>query len=159
MSQCAARWQPWFAGSLDRSGRVIRVEGGVMHVLVGTDGSDEAMAGAVSGLGLLGTLDKVTLVCVVDNSSILMSGHESGFAGGMATDEEVAELGWWIEWYKRNRDTICTGRLIRADLADPEVEDMLDDLGELVLKFGGQVVIVPADRMPTQSGIAAIDRF
>jgi alpha-galactosidase len=38
-----------------------------------------------------------------------------------ATDEEVAELGWWIEWYKRNRDTICTGTLVRADLADPEV--------------------------------------
>ena len=38
-----------------------------------------------------------------------------------ATDEEFAQLGWWVDWYKRNRDTICTGRLVRADLADPEV--------------------------------------
>lgn len=61
-----------------------------MHVLVATDGSDDAVAAAASGVGLLGNVEKVTLVCVVDNSSILMSGHESGFAGGMATDEEVA---------------------------------------------------------------------
>ena len=38
-----------------------------------------------------------------------------------ATDEEIAQLGWWIDWYKRNRETICTGELVRADLADPEV--------------------------------------
>lgn len=38
-----------------------------------------------------------------------------------ATDEEFAQLGWWIEWYKRNRDTLCSGRLVRADVADPEV--------------------------------------
>ncbi|MCZ7630618.1 MAG: universal stress protein [Microthrixaceae bacterium] len=59
---------------------------------MGTDGSDEAIAAAVSGVGLLGTVEKVTLVCVVDHSSILMSGHESGFAGGMATDEEVEQV-------------------------------------------------------------------
>jgi hypothetical protein len=39
------------------------------------------------------------------------------------------------------------------------VDDFLDDVGELVLKNGGQIVIVPADRMPTQTGIAAIYRF
>ncbi len=63
-----------------------------MHALVGTDGSDEAVAAAVSGLGLLGGVDKVTLVCAVDTSAVLMRGHESGFAGGMATDEEVAAV-------------------------------------------------------------------
>lgn len=52
-----------------------------------------------------------------------------------------------------------TGAIEFDDLANPEVEDMLDDVGELVLKYGGQVVIVPTDRMPTDSGIAAIDRF
>ena len=38
-----------------------------------------------------------------------------------ASDEEFEQLGWWVDWYKRNRDTICTGTLVRADLADPEV--------------------------------------
>lgn len=53
----------------------------------------------------------------------------------------------------------ASGRIERADLADPEVDDLLDDLGERVLKKGGEVVIVPADRMPTSTGIAAVYRF
>ncbi len=36
---------------------------------------------------------------------------------------------------------------------------MLDDLGALALKMGGEVIIVPAERMPTQTGIAAIYRY
>lgn len=52
-----------------------------------------------------------------------------------------------------------TGEVTRDDLADPAVDDLLDDLGELVLKQGGQIVIVPAERMPTDTGIAAIYRF
>ena len=53
----------------------------------------------------------------------------------------------------------ATGRIEFDDLAHPEVDDLLDDLGELVLKMGGQVMVVPAERMPTQTGIAAIYRF
>ena len=51
------------------------------------------------------------------------------------------------------------GKLIPGDLTDPNVDDVLDDLGERVLKAGGEVIIVPAERMPTQSGAAAIYRF
>lgn len=39
------------------------------------------------------------------------------------------------------------------------MDDVLDDLGELVLKKGGEVIIVPAERMPTSTGAAAIYRF
>lgn len=53
----------------------------------------------------------------------------------------------------------ATGRIEFADLAHPQVDDLLDDLGELVLKHGGEVVLVPAGRMPTRTGIAAIYRF
>ncbi len=52
-----------------------------------------------------------------------------------------------------------TGEITYDDLSDPSVDDLLDDLGELVLKQGGEIVIVPAERMPTQTGIAAIYRF
>ena len=52
-----------------------------------------------------------------------------------------------------------SGRIEFRDLAHPEVDDLLDDVGELVVNKGGQVVIVPADRMPTRTGIAAIYRF
>ena len=53
----------------------------------------------------------------------------------------------------------ATGDIEFEDLADPEVDEVLDDLGELTLKMGGQVVIVPTERMPTKTGIAAIYRY
>jgi len=53
----------------------------------------------------------------------------------------------------------ATGGIKFDQLANPEVDDLIDELGELVLKNGGQVVVVPTDRMPTQSGVAAIYRF
>jgi len=46
-----------------------------------------------------------------------------------------------------------------VSLGGAAVDDVLDDLAELVLKYGGQVVIVPNEQMPTQTGIAAIYRF
>ncbi len=52
-----------------------------------------------------------------------------------------------------------TGEIELDDLADPTIDDLLDDLGELALRNGGQIVIVPAERMPTRTGIAAIYRF
>jgi hypothetical protein len=52
-----------------------------------------------------------------------------------------------------------SGRIEPGDLSHPEVDDVLDDLGELVLKKGGQIVIVPTERMPTRTGVAAIYRY
>lgn len=52
-----------------------------------------------------------------------------------------------------------TGAIEFAALDDPGVDDLLDDVGEQTLKTGGEVVVVPAERMPTDSGIAAIYRF
>lgn len=54
---------------------------------------------------------------------------------------------------------VDAGKIIPGELADPKVDDVLDDLGERVLKAGGEVIIVPAERMPTKSGAAAIFRF
>ena len=53
----------------------------------------------------------------------------------------------------------ASGKIFSGDLDHPEVDDVLDDLGERVLRTGGEVVIVPAERMPTRSGAAAIYRF
>jgi hypothetical protein len=57
------------------------------------------------------------------------------------------------------RINAATGDIEFDDLAHPEVDDLLDDLGGLALKMGGQVVIVPTERMPTTTGIAAIYRY
>ncbi len=53
----------------------------------------------------------------------------------------------------------ATGRIAFENLAHPEVDDLLDDLAELVMKLGGEVVVVPADRMFAKSGAAGIYRF
>ena len=39
------------------------------------------------------------------------------------------------------------------------IDDVLDDLGELVLRFGGEVWIIPRGKMPASTGAAAINRF
>jgi len=53
----------------------------------------------------------------------------------------------------------ANGHVEFGDLSNPQVDDLLDDLGELVLNKGGQVAVVPAERMPTATGAAAIYRY
>lgn len=52
-----------------------------------------------------------------------------------------------------------SGAITTANLAHPDVDDVLDDLGEIVLRKGGEVIVVPAERMPSNTGVAAIYRF
>jgi len=52
-----------------------------------------------------------------------------------------------------------TGEVRFAALDDPHVDDLLDDLGELVARQGGDVLVMPADQMPTTTGLAAIYRY
>ena len=52
-----------------------------------------------------------------------------------------------------------TGAIQFAPLNEPDVDDLLDDIGERTLKTGGEVVLVPAEGMPTDTGVAAIYRF
>ena len=52
-----------------------------------------------------------------------------------------------------------SGAITTANLAHPDVDDVIDDLGEIVLRKRGEVIVVPAARMPTNTGVAAIYRF
>lgn len=52
----------------------------------------------------------------------------------------------------------ATGEITAADLQQPEVDDLLDDLGELVQRFGGKVHVMSSTQMPGESGIAATYR-
>ena len=45
-----------------------------------------------------------------------------------------------------------------AALGEPDVDNLLDDLGERVLTSKGEVVVLPHAQMPTESGLAAIYR-
>lgn len=48
---------------------------------------------------------------------------------------------------------------LSSDFSATDVEDILDDLGEMVLRRGGTVKVVPKQYMPTDTGAAAIYRF
>jgi nucleotide-binding universal stress UspA family protein len=61
-----------------------------MIALVATDGSDHAVSAARRGAALL-AVDAVLLVCAVDPPAVATAGLESGFAGGLATSEEIDE--------------------------------------------------------------------
>jgi hypothetical protein len=54
---------------------------------------------------------------------------------------------------------LVTGNTQKKDLSNPKVDDLLDDMGELVIKMGGQVMILPTDKMPSGTGLAAIFRY
>jgi hypothetical protein len=51
-----------------------------------------------------------------------------------------------------------TGHVELAELANPLVDDLLDDIGELVERMGGEVHVIGASRMPTDTGLAATFR-
>jgi hypothetical protein len=63
-----------------------------------------------------------------------------------------------VRWDLRERQRQA-GQALPGDLSDPGVDDVLDDLAELVLRMKGEVVVVPADRMPSDTGVAATYRF
>lgn len=52
-----------------------------------------------------------------------------------------------------------TGEVQVDGLAAAETSDVLDDVAEAVLRTRGEVVVVPAERMPSDTGLAAIYRF
>jgi nucleotide-binding universal stress UspA family protein len=58
-------------------------------VLIGTDGSEDAVAAARRALGILPSDVTVLLVCVAESPAVAHAGMESGFAGGVATPGEV----------------------------------------------------------------------
>ena len=52
-----------------------------------------------------------------------------------------------------------TGEIDTKDLKETAVDDVLDDLAEVVFKTGGEVVVLPKERMPVETGAAAIFRW
>ena len=54
---------------------------------------------------------------------------------------------------------LVTGNTQNKDMTNPRVDDLLDDMGELVMKMGGQVMVLPNDKMPSETVLAAIFRY
>jgi hypothetical protein len=52
-----------------------------------------------------------------------------------------------------------TGIMEEGNLDNPDFDDILDDLAEMVIKSNGKVIILPKERMPSKTGVAASYRF
>jgi len=52
-----------------------------------------------------------------------------------------------------------SGLIAPADQGNDTTEDVLDDLAEMVLRTDGQVLVLPPEYMPTDTGVAAIYRY
>jgi hypothetical protein len=100
----------------------------------------------------------------------LTEDYQTAAARGLATSEieaaAQAAAGSRIGVFLIEADRIVpgrfdptTGEIHRDRLADPEVDDVIDDLAESVLRQGGEVVVVPAERMPSDTGLAATFRY
>jgi hypothetical protein len=88
-----------------------------------------------------------------NGSANLVDAAHAAFEGRVATlliDADRTILG---------RIEAATGAIETADAGTPGVGDLLDDVGEKVLRTGGEVVVVPSEDMPAESGIAAIYRY
>jgi hypothetical protein len=53
----------------------------------------------------------------------------------------------------------ASGVFTMGDAEDQAAGDIYDDVAEAVLRNGGEVIIVPVERMPSSTGIAAIYRY
>jgi len=59
-----------------------------MHVLIGTDGSEDSVVAATRAFAILAA-DSVTVLTVAETPGVATAGFESGFAGGVASPTEV----------------------------------------------------------------------
>ncbi len=54
---------------------------------------------------------------------------------------------------------LATGKIRKKTKQGTSSDDVLNELGELVLKKGGRIFVVPANRIPSKTGAAAIYRY
>jgi hypothetical protein len=94
------------------------------------------------------------------------SAKNRGLASDHIEDVAMAAIQGQIETLLVEADKQIPGRLDKEtgqvemnELSDPDTDDLLDDLAEMVIRTKGEVVIVPIERMPTGSGMAAVLRY
>lgn len=96
--------------------------------------------------------------------------YETEKAKGLASDVlrkvAVAEVENRIDTIMIEADRIIpgkinkeTGELEKEDIENPEVGDILNELAEMAFKTKTKVVVLPEERMPSTTGVAAIFRF
>ncbi len=98
---------------------------------------DEYSQALSRGLGS-GDLEEVVKEAAAGRVSKLMIASDREIAGRIVGDTGTYEL---------------------SDINEASSDDLLDDLGELVDKMGGQVLVMPAAQIPGKTGLAATFRY
>lgn len=80
-------------------------------------------------------------------------------AARAAVDGRIACLLLEADRQQAGRLVLETGSIVPGDIDNPHLDDLFDDIGEQVLRTSGEVIIVPAESMPTDTGLAATYRF
>ena len=76
-----------------------------------------------------------------------------------ATDARVEVLLVEADRQMPGRVGASSGAVEPGSASRTDASDVLDDIAEAVLRTGGEVVVVPAERMPVDTGVAAIYRY
>ncbi len=106
----------------------------------------------------------------LEKTQILVDRFKNAKANSLGSDEliEVARAAFEsrVETILVEADRIIPGRfnastgtLEFGSIDDPECGDMIDHIVKAVLKDKGEVVVLPTERMPAYTGLAAIFRF
>jgi hypothetical protein len=102
--------------------------------------------------------------------AMLVDDYGAGKPRGLATDDlneiAMAVVSGRVRTLLVEDDRIVPGRIdrdtgsiTRGERADAHTDDVLDDLAEMTLRMGGEVVVVEREKMPSETGAAAVYRF
>jgi nucleotide-binding universal stress UspA family protein len=110
-----------------------------MHVLIGTDGSDDAIAAATQALSLLAPADRVTILSVGETPAAATAGFESGFAGGVASPGEL-DAAWKAVEEATNAATAVTEAAVAgASGVTVERRAEIGDAGQTICRLAGEL--------------------
>jgi len=115
-----------------------------VHVLIATDGSDDAITAAQRGLAVVGSPDLISLLCVTDEPLATSAGLESGFAGGITSPQELNEE-WKASQESANHALDLT--VAALDTTAP-IERLIDDgppgsaICDVAKERGADVIVV-----------------
>jgi nucleotide-binding universal stress UspA family protein len=116
------------------------------RIVIGTDGSDDAVAAARRAVEVLASDATIHLVCVAEPPAVVSAGMESGFAGGIATPQEV-DTAWAGAISEAEQALEVTTSALGAVTVEPSVAqgdpgavlcDRATDLGADVVVVGSR---------------------
>jgi nucleotide-binding universal stress UspA family protein len=117
----------------------------MVKVLIGTDGSDEALGAAITAFGLLAPPEAIVVTYVVEAAGAGTEDLGSGFGSAEVTDPAELERGWASE-HTAARDAI--DRLVQALDVEADIEQVIEhgDAGAALCRLaeerGVQLLVV-----------------